>query len=186
MEELLSISPDSGGVSVLQLQQARHQIVAESFRCLSWKKSRKMVDRDDGKWWSASHWNWDCWLVEGGVDAVDWDWVVGVGGIAADINDNGQVALLGLERIGVDKWWNLGGQVDAVDENVGLDNLLEWATLCGLGHIPLDDILVADSGLDAHINGTASTASKSTNDKNTRLPSDLSSYTRLKLVSASF
>lgn len=77
------------------------------------------------------------WLVKRGVDVVNWDWVVWVGGVARNVAHNAQFAVWRSERGLVDEGWNLGREVDAVDKDIGLDDLLVWARLSiGLCHIP--------------------------------------------------
>lgn len=107
---------------------------------------------------------------EGGVDGVDGDGVVGVGRaarrgavssgyiyiyiftqerrekkrdvLARNINDNAQSTIgpsLG-DEFRSDKLGNWLGEVDAVDENVDVEDLGKGAALGRLGHIPLDDI----------------------------------------------
>lgn len=58
-------------------------------------------------------------------------------------------------------------------ETLTLNNLSEGTTLSGLGHIPLQHVLLANSRLQTQINGTTTTASESTNDQHSRLPSSL-------------
>lgn len=59
-------------------------------------------------------------LVKGGVDGVDGDRVVGVGGVAGNIDDDAEVALLagGGDGFRRDERGDLGGQVNAVDKDV--------------------------------------------------------------------
>ena len=52
-----------------------------------------------------------------------------VGGVAGDVTDDAQTARPGGERLGVDEGRDLGGEVDAVDKDVRLDDLLVWAGL---------------------------------------------------------
>jgi hypothetical protein len=100
-----------------------------------------VVDADDAEWQVVAalgerdrHGR----FAEGGVDVVDGDGVVGVGGVAGDVTDDAQTARLGGERLGVDEGRDLGRQVDAVDEDVRLDDLLVWAGLGrGFGEVPL-------------------------------------------------
>lgn len=104
-------------------------------------------------------------VVEGRVDGVDRDWVVGVRGIATDVDDDAEGSLVAVsrDRLGRDERRDLGGQVDAVDENVDwrvetgsascvamegayrrtIKDLLERSSLGRLGHVPLDDVLAA-------------------------------------------
>jgi len=49
-----------------------------------------MIDTDHTQWFRTL-WDFDVddWFRKGGVDGVDRDWVVRVGGIAGDIGDGG-------------------------------------------------------------------------------------------------
>jgi hypothetical protein len=93
---------------------------------------------------------------------------VRVGGVARDVADNAQAARLSGQRLGVDEGRNLGGEVDAVDEDIRLDDLLVWAGLSGgLLDIPLDDILKART--DAEVDGAATATTESADDENARV-----------------
>lgn len=62
--------------------------------------------------------------------------------LARNINDNAQSTIgssLG-DEFRSDKLGNWLGEVDAVDENVDVEDLGKGAALGRLGHIPLDDI----------------------------------------------
>ena len=63
---------------------------------------------------------------------------------------------------------NLGVEVNAVHEDVALGDLLERAALGRLGHIPLEDVLVRDAGLQGHVDGAATTPTKGTDDDDPR------------------
>lgn len=80
--------------------------------------------------------------------------------VGADVANNGKVAARGRKRLGVDERRNGVGKIDAVDEDVGIDDLLEGATLLSLGHIPLDDVLVRDAHILGELNGTLTTAAE--------------------------
>ena len=83
-----------------------------------------MVDRDDRQLRTIAFYrDLNCGLVESGVDVVYWDRVVRVRRIATHIAHNAELAVGRLEALQVDEWWDWLGQVDAVDEDVGLDNL---------------------------------------------------------------
>lgn len=56
-------------------------------------------------------------LVKGSVDGVNWDRVVGVGGIARDIADDRQCTL-SIKHFACDERRNLGCQVDAVYKDI--------------------------------------------------------------------
>lgn len=103
---------------------------------------------------------------EGGVDRVDGDGVVRVGraeeggfvslrsgffegkrkkkrdALARDIDDNAQSTISSSfgDEFRSDKLGNRLGEVDAVDENVDIEDFGEWAALGGFGHVPLDDV----------------------------------------------
>lgn len=55
-----------------------------------------------------------------------------VGGVARHVTNDAQLAAWRRKRCLVDERRYLGGEVNAVDEDVGLDDLLIWAGL-GLG-----------------------------------------------------
>lgn len=89
--------------------------------------------------------NTDGGLVECGVNVVDGDGVVRVGGVAADVAYNAELAVRGLKALLVDERRNGLGEVDAVDKDVRLDNLWVRAiTLLGLCQIPLLDLAAAN------------------------------------------
>jgi hypothetical protein len=114
-----------------------------------------------------------CWLAEGGVDVVNGDGVVRVGSVARDITDDTQAARLSGERLGVDEGRDLGGEVDAVDKDIRLDNLLVRTRLgSGLLDIPLDDVF--EAGADAKVDGTTATTTESTDDEDARVVTGLS------------
>lgn len=104
-----------------------------------------------------------------------------VGGVAGDVADDAEAAGGGGEGLGVDEGRDLGGEVDAVDEDVGLDDLLVGAGLGGgFGEVPLlsmglvctddgsgdqstyDDVFEASA--DAKVDGTTTATTKSTDD----------------------
>jgi extradiol dioxygenase family protein len=141
LEQLLGLLPDTHVLPVLQTEQTGQQVGAESLGCLAGQQAGQVVDADDAERQVVAtlgerhrHGR----LAEGGVDVVNGDRVVGIGGVAGDVADDAQAARLGGERLGVDEGRDLGGEVDAVDEDVGLDDLLVWAGLGrGFGEVPL-------------------------------------------------
>lgn len=134
-----------------------------------------MVDADDAQRQTVaalgeSHGH--CGLGEGGVDVVDGDGVVRVGGVARDVADDAQATRLSRQRLGVDEGGDLGGEVDAVDEDVRLDDLLVWARLGGgLLDVPLDDVF--ETGADAEVDGSTAATTESTNDEDARVVAGL-------------
>lgn len=175
LEELLSLLPDADVLPVLEAEQTGQQVGAESLRCLARKQAGQVVDADHAQGQTVAAFgqrDGHCGLGEGGVDVVDWDGVVGVGGVARDIADNAQATRVGGQRLGVDEGRDLGGEVDAVDENVRLDNLLVGTRLGrGLGKIPLEDVLKTSA--DAEVDGTTTAAAESTNDEDARVVASL-------------
>lgn len=82
---------------------------------------------------------------ERSVDVVDRNRVVRVRRIATDVDHDPQLARLASssDRLGGDERGDLGREVDAVDEDVDVEDLLEGTTLSGLRHIPLHDVIPA-------------------------------------------
>jgi hypothetical protein len=89
---------------------------------------------------------------------------VRVGGVAADVADDAEVAGGGRERLEVDKGRDGFGEVDAVDEEVALDDLGvgPGAVFC-LGQVPLLDLVAAD--LVEEVDGAAAAAAKGAEDE---------------------
>jgi hypothetical protein len=75
--------------------------------------------------------NGDSWIRKGCVDAVNGDRVERVCGVAADINNDGQSAILAcaLELLRRYEGRNSGRKVNAVDKDVDIEDFLEWAAL---------------------------------------------------------
>lgn len=69
----------------------------------------------------------DSRLRERRVDVVDRNRIVRVGGVTRDVAHDGKLAFRRCQRSLIDEGWNLGREVDAVYENVGLNNLLVWS-----------------------------------------------------------
>ena len=89
---------------------------------------------------------------------------MGVGGVTADIAHNAELAVGRLEALDVDERRDGLGKVNAVYEEVALDDLRVGAiAVLGLGKIPLLDLGAAD--LLKEIDGSAAAAAKSTQDE---------------------
>lgn len=105
-----------------------------------------MVNGYDRELWATaldSH--IDGGLVEGGIDVVDGNGIVGVGRVAADIAHDAEPATRRLQALLVDEWWDGLGQIYAVDKDVRLDNLrIRAVALLGLFQIPLLDLGAAN------------------------------------------
>lgn len=104
-------------------------------------------------------------VVEGAVAAVDGDGVVLAVGVAADVADDAELPVgrgQGLE--GGEGGRRVGAEVDAVEEDVGLDDLGEGPAALGLGHVPLEDGLLGDAGGDAALDGALAAAAEGADD----------------------
>jgi len=160
---------------VLETEQTGEQICAEGLGCLAGQQTGQVVDADDAQRQTVAalrEGHWYCGLAEGGVDVVDGDGVVGVGGVAGDVTDDAQAARLSRQRLGVDEGRDLGGEVDAVDEDIRLNDLLVRARLGGgLLDIPLDDVF--ETGADAKVDGTTAATTESADDEDARVVAGL-------------
>lgn len=140
LEQLLSLLPNADVLPVVETKQTGQQVCAESLRCLARQQARQVVDADHAQRQTVAalgEGDGHGWLGEGGVDVVDGNGVVRVGGVAGDVADDAEAAGLGGQRLGVDEGRDLGREVDAVNEDVGLDDLLVGAGLGGgLGEVP--------------------------------------------------
>lgn len=152
VEQLLSLLPDTNVLPVLKAKQTRQQSRAESLGSLAGKQAREVVDADDAEGQAVAalgQGHGDRRVGEGGVDVVDGDGVVGVSSVAGDIADDAEATRLRGERLGVDEGGDLGRQVDAVNEHVGLNDLLVRAGLGrGLGEIPFLEAIMLVATFD--------------------------------------
>lgn len=176
LEQLLSLLPDTDVLPVLEAKQTWEQVCAEGLGCLAGQQTRQVVDADHAQRQTVAALgkrDRHCGLAESGVDVVDGDRVVRIGGVAGDVADNAQAARLSRQRLGVDEGRDLGGEVDAVDEDIRLDNLLVRTGLGGgLLNVPLDDVL--EAGADAEVDSTTAATTESTDDEDTRVVAGLS------------
>ena len=111
VEQLLGLLPDTDVLPVLETEQTGEQVCAEGLRCLAGQQTGQVVDADDAQRKTVAalgEGHGYCGLAEGGVDVVDGDGVVGVGGVARDVADDTQAARLSRQRLGVDEGRNLG------------------------------------------------------------------------------
>ena len=110
-----------------------------------------MVDANHAQWWvSCASVNVDRGLVERGVDVVDGEGVVGVGGVARDVNNDAEATgrAGGLDGRLVEEGGNLGGEVDAVDKDVDVEEFLVRAMLGrSFLDVPANNVLRSDTGL---------------------------------------
>lgn len=82
-------------------------------------------------------------LVKGGVDVVDGYGVIRIRSVAADVDYHAQASVFASSNscLTGDEVWDLGGQINAVDKDINVQNLRERASLCSLCHVPLEDII---------------------------------------------
>lgn len=102
-------------------------------------------------------------LVKGGVDRVDGDRIVGVGGVARDIDNDGQVALV-VEHLGGEERGDGLVKVDTVDKDLGLEDAGEGASGLGLGHVPLDNLGLGDADGAGEIASALAAAAQGAHD----------------------
>jgi hypothetical protein len=79
-------------------------------------------------------------VIESCAPIVNGNRVVGVGGIAADVNQDRKGTRSSFDHVLSDEGWNFGGEIDAVNKNVVLKDFLEGTTHAGFVDIPLDDV----------------------------------------------
>lgn len=148
VEQILGLFPDASICSVLELQQAGHQSLAEHLRALTGEERGKVVNADHAKRGTLSssrQGNGHSGLVEGGRDVVNGNGVVRVGTvggnelvpetdgrkeqylrISAHVANDGKATVGSRKALRADERRNLSGEVDAVDEDVSiLNDLLE-------------------------------------------------------------
>ena len=166
MEELGSILPNTGIFIVLELEVRGQQVSGEAVAALPWQEGGEMVNADDidetlmarlmdkedqqDKRTAKENikvtnipvilGNANGGVLEGGGGVIDRQGVVRVGDVAADVGDDGNLATLG-QALRVQKGRNGLHEIDAVHEDVRVQNLGEGASLGGLCHVPANDIL---------------------------------------------
>jgi len=83
---------------------------------------------------------------KGRVNVVDWDWVEGICRVTADINNHSQPPVLArcndLITGHEGRDWRI--EIYAIDKNVNVKNLREWATFRCFIQVPLEDIIPGD------------------------------------------
>lgn len=80
---------------------------------------------------------------EGGIDVVNGYGIERIGGVAADIHDEGQPPRLTrrFDLFFCDERRDGRGEVDAVDEDINVQDFLERATLGRLRQVPFEDVI---------------------------------------------
>lgn len=150
VEQILGLLPDASICSVLELQQARHQSLAEHFRAFTGEERGKVVNADHAKRGALSssrQGDGHGGLVEGGRDIVNGNGVVRVGTVwssklvpeteerkeqdlrvSAHVTNDGKATVGRRKALRADERRDLSREVDAVDEDISiLNNLFEGA-----------------------------------------------------------
>ena len=85
----------------------------------------------------------DCRSIKSRVDGVDRNGVERVSGVTADIDNNCEAPRVPcfFEQLRRDERWDSRGEVNAIDENVDIEDLWERAALSRFLHIPLEDVV---------------------------------------------
>lgn len=115
VEELLGVSPHAGGLALVKSQKRLLETLAKGLAGLAGKHRGEVVDADDGQRAGVLvvlDSDGDGGVVKGGVDGVDGDGVVGVGGVARDVDDDAQLAAGLGEKLVVDEGRDGLGEVD--------------------------------------------------------------------------
>lgn len=176
LEQLVGALPDTDILPVLEAQQTGKQVCAESLRRFAGEQTGQVVNADHAQRQAVAtlgERDGHCRFRECGVNVVDGNRVVRVGGVAGDVADDAQAARLSGQRLSIDEGRDLGGEVDAVNEDIGLDDLLVGAGLGGgLLDVPLDDVF--EAGADAKVDGSATAATESADDEDARVVASLS------------
>lgn len=163
VKQTLGSSPHGRRLSLRKLQKRRQQSLGKGLGSLSGQKRWQMVNGTHAELGAIGGLDEHGGLVKGGGHSVHGHGVVGVGGVGRHVDNDRQLSALLVEQIVVDKGGDGLRQVDAVDEDIGIGNLLEGAALLGLVHVPSHNVLLGDSDLSHQVNGTGSTSAKGTN-----------------------
>lgn len=88
-----------------------------------------MINANNTQRWLALNLDWYSRLIECSCYCVDRNGVIWICRVCRDVTDNGQIAVRSIERWHIDEVGDLSGEVDAVNENVALDDLRKWTAL---------------------------------------------------------
>lgn len=113
------------------------------FACEEGKKGVNATKIRIGVKKHSPHINVHCRVGERRIDVVNWDRVIRVSRIAAHVHDDAQPSRCarGLYLLLGQEWRNRRREVDAVDEDVNVEDFLEGAALGSLLHVPLEDVV---------------------------------------------
>ncbi len=88
-----------------------------------------MINANDAQCWLTLNLDWYGRLIECGCYCIDRNRVVWICGICRDITNDGEFAIWRIERFHIDEVWDPGGEIDAVNEDVALNDFWKGATL---------------------------------------------------------
>lgn len=88
-----------------------------------------MIDGNNAQRWLALNLHWYSRLIECGCYCVDRDRVVWICSISGHVTNDGQLAIWRIERWQINEVWDLSGEIDAVNEDVALNDFCKGATL---------------------------------------------------------
>jgi hypothetical protein len=82
-----------------------------------------MINANKTQRWLTLNLDWYSGLIECGCYCVDRDRVIWICSVCRDVTDDGQLAVWRIERGYIDEVGDLSGEVDAVNEDVALNDL---------------------------------------------------------------
>lgn len=82
-----------------------------------------MIDANHTQLWLSLDLDWHRRLIKCGCHGVDRDRVVWICRVRRDVANDGQLAVRCIERGHVDEVGDLGGEINAVDEDIALNDL---------------------------------------------------------------
>ena len=88
-----------------------------------WATNLQVINANNAQHWLASNLDWYSRLIECGCYCVDGDRVIWICSVCRDVTDDGQLAVRRIERWHIDEVGDLSGEVDAVNEDVALNDL---------------------------------------------------------------
>lgn len=88
-----------------------------------------MINANNAQCWLGLYFDWHSGFIECGCYCIDGDRVVWICGVCRDVTNDGQFAIWCIERCHIDEVWDLCGEIDAVNEDVALNDFCKGATL---------------------------------------------------------
>lgn len=156
--------------------------MTEGVAGLAGQEGGEMVDADEGEGRGGRGGDEQGGVGEGGVAVVDGDGVMRVGGVAADVADDGEGAAGGVgggQGGGREEGRDGGGEVDAVDEDVALEDLREGPALGRLGQVPFEDVRRRQTDLAEEVDGAFAASTERADDQGARVAAGVAAETGL-------